>query len=185
MKICSICKEIKNTTEFHGHLSTKDRLHKECKICRNAESRALYKKKIENKSNTIDKRSLRTRKSNREVLDTQNIYSKNRYKNDPEYRLARVLRARLRSALKNQYKQTSAVKSLGCSLSELKTYLESKFQPGMNWENHGKYGWHIDHVTPLVSFNLSDPAQAAKACHYTNLQPLWAIDNLRKHGKVA
>jgi hypothetical protein len=69
---------------------------------------------------------------------------------------------------------------LGCSIPELKTYLESKFQEGMSWENWGIYGWHIDHIIPLDAFNLTNREEFLKACHYTNLQPLWAEENLKK-----
>jgi len=100
-------------------------------------------------------------------------------------RLANTLRSRLSKAIKFKNKSSSAVKDLGCSIEELKKYLESKFQPGMTWENYGVYGWHIDHIIPLASFNLSIPDEFKKACHYTNLQPLWAKDNLKKGAKIA
>jgi hypothetical protein len=59
-------------------------------------------------------------------------------------------------------------------------HLESKFQYGMNWDNWSFEGWHIDHIVPLASFDLTDRKQLLLACHYTNLQPLWAIDNFSK-----
>lgn len=62
------------------------------------------------------------------------------------------------------------------------SHLESLFKPGMSWENHGE--WHIDHILPLASFDLTDEQQAAKACHYTNLQPLWASENMSKGARV-
>ncbi len=71
---------------------------------------------------------------------------------------------------------------IGCSWIDFKIYLESKFTEGMSWDNYGK--WHIDHIVPLSSFDLSDPVQLEKACHYTNLQPLWAKDNLKKSNKI-
>ena len=80
-------------------------------------------------------------------------------------------------------KLTKEAKDLGCTIKELKIYLESKFQPGMTWENHGRFGWHIDHEVPLSSFDLTDREQFLKACHYTNLQPLWWNENLSK-GKI-
>lgn len=87
-------------------------------------------------------------------------------------------------AIKGNSKNGSAVRDLGCSIEELKTYLESKWQPGMNWDNWSKDGWHIDHIRPLASFDLSDPEQLRQACHYTNLQPLWAEDNFKKSDSV-
>lgn len=107
-----------------------------------------------------------------------------RYRTDVEFKISHNLRCRLREALKRNYKNGSAVKDLGCTISQLKTYLESKFQPGMTWDNYGYYGWHIDHIKPLASFNLTDRKQLLDACHYTNLQPLWATDNLSKNDKL-
>lgn len=108
------------------------------------------------------------------------IYEKERLSNDSLYRLQKNLRARLRSALHNNYKTGSAVRDLGCSISEFKAHLESQFQSGMTWNNYGRDGWHIDHIRPLTSFDLTDSKQIKQACHYTNLQPLWAEENLSK-----
>ena len=94
--------------------------------------------------------------------------------------LASILRRRFLLAVKNNQKSGSAVKDLGCSISEFKKYIESKFSPGMSWENRGASGWHFDHIKPLCSFDLSDRDQMKVACHYTNIQPMWAIDNLKK-----
>ena len=54
----------------------------------------------------------------------------------------------------------------------------------MTWENHGRYGWHIDHIMPCSSFDLTDPEQQKKCFHYTNLQPLWAHENMSKGAKI-
>lgn len=102
-----------------------------------------------------------------------------RYKNDINYKLAMSLRNRMRIAIKGNQKVGSAVKDLGCSVNELKKYLESKFTDGMTWDNWGE--WHIDHIKPLSSFDLSEKYQYLQATHYTNLQPLWAKDNLVKN----
>ena len=99
-------------------------------------------------------------------------------------KLSCILRQRMNKALKHNYKAGSAVKDLGCSIDDFKKYLESKFINGMNWENYGKDGWHIDHIKPLTSFDLSDRSQFIEACHYTNLQPLWWYDNLSKGIKI-
>jgi hypothetical protein len=90
----------------------------------------------------------------------------------------------MRNAIKFGYKSGSAVKDLGCSIEECKKYIESQFKESMTWENWGVYGWHLDHKIPLDSFDLTDREQFLKACHYTNLQPLWAKENLSKGNKI-
>ena len=62
-------------------------------------------------------------------------------------------------------------------------HLEALFQPGMTWDNHAIDGWHIDHIRPCTSFDLTDPEQQRQCFHYTNLQPLWAFDNISKSDK--
>jgi hypothetical protein len=110
-------------------------------------------------------------------------------RNNPQYfrdyrnsslskKIAHALRTRLRRVIKFG----SAVDNLGCSVAEVLAHLESKFVNGMNWNNYGK--WHIDHIKPLSSFDLTDPNQLALACNYKNLQPLWAADNIRKSAKL-
>jgi hypothetical protein len=98
--------------------------------------------------------------------------------NSIQNKIKRNLRSRLNKAIKNKHKMGSAVVDLGCSIEELYKHLESKFQPGMTWKNYGK--WQIDHIKPLCRFDLTDRKQLKIACHYTNLQPLWAKDNLEK-----
>jgi len=120
---------------------------------------------------------------NRDKINkTKRNYRSYKRNTDVQYTLSESLRNRLRRSLSGTY-VGSVIEYLGCTVSELKTYLESKFQPGMTWDNYGYYGWHIDHIKPLASFDLTDREQLLEACHYTNLQPLWAIDNLRKGAK--
>ena len=107
-------------------------------------------------------------------------YAKKRYASDIDFKLRTVLRARLNLAVKGNYKDGSSVEDLGCTIEELKKYLESKFLPGMSWDNWSQDGWHIDHIKPLSLFDLSDSAQLKEACHFSNLQPLWSKDNLQK-----
>lgn len=104
-----------------------------------------------------------------------------KYQKTLHFRIKNSLRTRLRLALLTKQKTGSAVRDLGCSISEFKIHLENQFQEGMSWENYGE--WHIDHIRPLSSFDLSDREQLLVACHYTNLQPLWAADNLSKADK--
>lgn len=101
-----------------------------------------------------------------------------RRKNDPSYALPRRLRQRMRVALVKGYKTGSAVKELGCSIDFFREYLEGLWTEGMSWDNLGE--WHLDHIKPLESYDLTDEEQYSAACHYTNIQPLWAADNYAK-----
>lgn len=103
-----------------------------------------------------------------------------RYANDLNFKLASRLRNRINRAIKSKFKVGSAVRDLGCSIEQLKQHLESKFKTDMSWDNWTTDGWHIDHIVPLASLDLSDPVQFQQACHYTNLQPLWWHENLDK-----
>ena len=111
-------------------------------------------------------------------------YHHKKYKNNINYKLSVLLRSRLNKALKGNYKSGSAVRDLGCTIDTLKLYIESKFQKGMSWDNYNHGGWHIDHIKPISSFDLTDRKQLLEACNYTNLQPLWAKDNLSKKDKL-
>ncbi len=124
------------------------------------------------------------KKWNDEHRDLKNqrhgVYTKLRIQIDPVFKLKLNLRTRLYKAIKGNLKAAKTMDLLGCSGEELKIYLENKFTEGMTWENHTPTGWHVDHIKPCAAFNLLDPEEQRKCFHYTNLQPLWAIDNLIK-----
>lgn len=103
---------------------------------------------------------------------------KARMQRQKEDRLAKNLRSRLNQAVRGGFKAGSAVRDLGCSIDEFRAHIEAQFLPGMSWDNWGK--WHIDHVLPLAWFDLTDRVQFLTAAHYTNMQPLWAVNNLSK-----
>jgi hypothetical protein len=94
------------------------------------------------------------------------------------YRLSHILRTRIGKALKRNSKSETTIKLLGCNVGFLKNHLEKKFKRGMSWSNYGK--WHVDHIKPCASFDMSKVSEQRKCFNYTNLQPLWAIDNIRK-----
>ena len=103
----------------------------------------------------------------------------------PQTRIALACRKRLRGILKAKKTFRLNIDQLiGCRPIELKTHLESRFAPGMNWDNYGFTGWHIDHIIPCAAFDLTKKDEAQKCFHFTNLQPLWARDNMVKHAKV-
>lgn len=116
-------------------------------------------------------------------------YARERSKVDLNFKLRRQIGIRLYHALKAQglaRKPISTVKGLGCSLSEFREHIASKFQEGMTEDNNGigEGKWNYDHIIPLASFDLSDDKQYLKAAHYTNYQPLWSKDNIKKSNKI-
>jgi predicted transcriptional regulator len=157
-KKCCKCKNWRLLTEYNYCKTHWDKLRVDCKDC-----------------------LIKWRKENREKINKKLIqYEKNRKLTDPEFKIMKTLRSRLGTALRrqNSSKNNRTIDLLGCSVSFLKGYLEEKFKDGMTWENHGE--WHIDHIKPCASFNLLDQEDQKKCFHYTNLQPLWAFENLSK-----
>lgn len=112
------------------------------------------------------------------------IYKRNYYHirkaKDPEYLLLHHLRTRFKSALKGNinFKKEFQVLS-GCDFNFIRQWFEFQFTPEMNWDNHGLY-WHIDHVKSCKSFNFNNPKNILKCFHWSNLQPLYKIENLKK-----
>ena len=209
MKICSRCKKNKSFSEFSKNKLTIDGYKNRCKGCDKKLSKDYYQKnkirirlnqkdhyqknkidilvrhreyKKQNKDKVFEYQKEYRSKNKDKMLEYQKEYQKKKYKENINYRLAKNLRNRLHKALQNNQKVGSAVKDLGCTIKELKVHLESNFQSGMVWDNWTINGWHIDHVKPLVNFDLTDRKQFLEACHYTNLCPLWAKENWSKGG---
>lgn len=113
-------------------------------------------------------------------------YTRGKYKTDIDHQLRRMLRSRLRNALDGKKKATNTLKLLGCTVEYFREHLEKQFLPGMTWTNRGQWRinnepvWHVDHIKPCVAFDLTKPEQQQECFHYSNLQPLWGVDNLRK-----
>jgi hypothetical protein len=147
-------------------------------------------RRLENLDESLKKEAIsrdKRRATQREHINkVSNEWTKRKTAEDPNFKLASRLRSRLTKAINRDQKAGSAVRDLGCPIPELKARLELMFSPGMTWENwgHGEGKWNIDHILPLASFDLTDREQFLVACHYTNLQPLWHIDNMRKGKKI-
>ena len=139
------------------------------------------KKYYEKNKEKIKEQSKEYYEKNKEkVIKRTSQRDKIRYQEDKSYRISQNLRSRLQYALKGIGKAESTMALLGCSAEQLRTHLEEKFTDGMSWDNYGYRGWHIDHIRPCASFDLTDPQQQLECFHYTNLQPLWAEDNFKK-----
>lgn len=206
-KQCAMCKDFKKFEEFNKCKRANLGLHNHCKECQKQYRRDWYLKNREQEiskaskySKSVSGKECRQRSytKNREKLLERNrkaratpharklagIARKKIYENNVSFRMSVNLRSRIRTALKNNTKSESSNKLLGCSLDDFKKYMESKFVDGMNWKNYGQKGWHIDHILPCDSFDLSNEEEQKKCFHYTNLQPLWWRDNISKGNKI-
>jgi hypothetical protein len=118
----------------------------------------------------------------KEIKQRIALYAKKKYNTNPVYKLQCLLRSRLLSGLKskNIRKTNSIFNLIGCSIQDCKNYIERQWLPGMSWENYNYSTWHVDHIKPVNTFDLTDPEQQKQCFHYTNLRPLWAKDNLSR-----
>jgi len=196
IKVCRVCNKEKKVTEFHQRKNSIDGYRNDCKDCLNKKclenpNRKLNKKNYYNSNaEKIKEKSRKWIQENKELSkesrrkyqkdnkDKRNKYSKDRYDSDPIYKLTLNCRGIILKAFKRKgWGKNSKTKDLiGCSFEELKVYLENLFIEGMTWENHGE--WHIDHKIPLSW--AKDESELVKLFHFSNLQPLWAKDNLSK-----
>lgn len=170
-RYCKLCSKKKASEYYYNNKETINKNNKEWML-KNKEKRRDYKKKY---------RQINKQK----IAQYKKVYNKHKMETDIRYKLIHRLRSRLTHIIKGKVKKGSAIKDLGCSLEEFKIYLESKFQPGMSWDNYGNKedNWSIDHIIPLSSVDIENREEFLKVNHYTNLQPLWHIDNMRKGNK--
>lgn len=128
----------------------------------------------------------RWHKANRDILNAYKARLYIKLKHVPVFMMIKSQRARVHKIFKNinAKKLESTIDILGCSAVHLKDYIASKFKKGMTWDNYGSKGWHVDHIRPLASFDMLDPKQVNVAFHYSNLQPLWWHENLKKGCKT-
>ena len=156
-----------------------------------AKKRLKRKRERYNADERLRKQILAKNKISRQAMSPQERrrrltkhldYCNKRYREDPLFNLSTRVRRRIKIFLKGSGldKRTATRQMIGCDTATLKAHLEAKFSEGMSWDNKNK--WHIDHIIPLASAKSQDEIEAL--CHYTNLQPLWAIDNIKKGNKI-
>lgn len=148
----------------------------------------IYASQKEWVKNNRDKARERKRrwdfKNKDKVAEQRRNRENSRRISDPAFKIKRNLSRRIRRALDGSIKHSQTMHLTGCSQEELKHYLESLWKSGMSWYNYGVHGWHIDHIKPISSFNLNDPEEQKMCFHWTNLQPLWAKENMEKADKI-
>jgi len=146
------------------------------------QARELYYKNVENSRR---QNAARKKRQWPYIKPRVAAYLRKRYSENSQFRLAQLLRTRIRRALvkQNATKRNSTTCLVGVSFQELRAHLEKQFRPGMTWENHGTI-WEIDHIRPCASFDLSDFEQQKICFHYSNLQPLFSEENRKKGDAV-
>ena len=200
-KRCTNCNDLKFLSDFHRSSTSRDGHKETCKLCRKEEHRIHYLSHKEdyarNSKQWVDghRQEMRdyhrtygkTKRRKKYIVsyrirnrDRRTSYQRFLMHQNIGYRIATYLRHRLGSAIKSQNcpESNKTLVLLGCSMGEFRKHLGSKFLVGMTWANYGK--WHIDHIKPCATFDLSLPYEQAVCFHYTNMQPLWAMDNYRK-----
>lgn len=144
-------------------------------------SRAHY---LANKEEYKQREQEYRKKNKPAVAARKNRYSRRRYQQDVKYRLTKCLRTRISKVLNGRNKSANSLELLGCTAAQLREHLEKQFTDSMSWANYGHDGWHMDHIRPCASFDLTKEAAQRTCFHYTNLQPLWAADNIKKGDKI-
>lgn len=189
---CSKCGLKKLKSEFNKRVDRSIGIYSSCKTCCKA-NKKIYKpitigKKICTKCLILKDvtmffaaNHIKNGRSS-ECKTCSNIRKLDYLHNSPTTRIVENLRRRTRAVLVGSNKSNSTIKLIGCSPEELKCYLESKFSSGMSWDNYGD--WHIDHIVPCATYDLSKADEQSACFHYTNLQPLWAKDNLTKGDRI-
>lgn len=176
------CKHCDNIYKRTKYCKDKERIRRRNYRKNNPEKNKLYEQHYRNKNrDNINKNAQKWRQAPKNK-QTVRKYINERYKTDIEYKLKVRLRQRLHRIMKSKGIKLKPEKEIGCTLSQLKTYLEQQFVEGMNWDNYGE--WHIDHIKPIASFDLTNNEEFKLCCHFTNLQPMWALDNIKKGDKV-
>lgn len=159
-KICCRCNNELSKSLFFNSKNRKDGKHPVCKKCTYIENQ-LPKNKIKTKIR-------------------YNRWLKHKMNTDINFRLVKRLRKRMKSAINGSIRLDRTMKMIGCTISEFRNHIEAQFTDGMTWENYGFNGWHIDHIIPCSEYNLERTENVYKCFHYTNLQPLWCMDNWSK-----
>lgn len=197
MKTCSKCKVEKELSEFNKSKTREDGLRWSCRSCDknyslvNKEYYKQYRKQyyLDNKEKAkqyhLDNKDKIAKINKQWYLDNRekvNEKVRNRKQTDLFFKLKCNIRNSIYIQMKKQgYSKTSKTQQiLGCDFETFKAHLEKQFTKGMNWNNQGE--WHLDHIYPVSL--AKDEAHLIELNHYTNFQPLWAIDNLKKGNKI-
>ncbi len=165
-KTCTKCNTDKPLTEFYTHAG-KGNIRAECKECASKDRKQHYQNNRKN------------------VIKQTTQYKLNRMKVDPAFKLEIRLRARIYSAFtsQGQVKKERTREYLECTPSYFKRWMKYQLYDGMTMDNYGWY-WHIDHVIPCASFDLTKEEDIKKCFHWSNCRPYVGSKNSSKRNKI-
>ncbi len=196
LKFCPICSNIKLLCDFGFKKNSLYGLQPICRNCKSIKD-SEYRERLKNEGRYKDMKKSEYQKNKTKYREAGLIYNKEKRDYKKEYKSTLILRnknplAKLRNVVRNRLlvglkyrgfkKNSPTIDILGADWSVIEKHISDKFTDGMNWENHGRYGWHIDHIIPLS--NAKNEKEFYELCHYMNLQPLWFLDNLEKGTKT-
>lgn len=188
MKKCKQCNIVKDFKEFSpaGVYKDKQYYRGECRICNATMQSNNQTAQIKYRNSENGKAKKKAFKQTSTYREQQRLYESTRLINDDLFKLKKRIRDRTTKFIKAQgFKKTSTfAEYIGCTTQKLREHLQSKFTEGMTWETygHGIGKWTIDHIVPLAI--ATNESEMYKLCHYTNLQPMWYLDNILKADKV-
>jgi hypothetical protein len=210
MKLCSGCATEKPFSNFNRSSRASHGLHNHCRDCQKLTRKLHYEANREQhleyarlqRKDPAKKEAWKQKLATDHDLRSRLLeYNRNRRRNDrcrkmaneakrrneqafPSAKIARTLRARTRKVLVGINKAAATIDLLGCTIEDFRLHLESQFEAGMTWDNYGYHGWHIDHLRPCASFDLTDSAQQYECFNYKNMRPSWRFDNQSKGEKI-
>lgn len=209
-KVCGGCRMGKPFSEFNKSSRSRHGLHNHCRDCQRLSKRRYYLANMEKEKSKSAARGKdhavraaakaryaadhayraseleknRVRRRTPDAREKANAARARLVDRSPTAKLAIYSRIRVRKALQGVARSASTMALIGCDADALRLHMERQFKPGMSWDNYGYRGWHVDHIRPCASFDLTDPDQQQECFHYTNLRPEWRYDNQSKGSKL-
>jgi hypothetical protein len=173
MKKCTSCKIEKEESldNFRFGKGYKNNLRSSCRVCEN-ESKKVYDERYRNKLESKIK-----------MKDYCREYVKSKKEKNTQYKIKSRITNKIYQAIKGNYKKGQGVNYLGCDIKFYKNYISSMFIKDMSWDNWSIKTWHIDHIKPINSFDLTNEEELKLCFNYKNTRPMFWLENIKKTDK--
>lgn len=178
-KVCTTCQEEKVISEFYNAERGKYGVKSKCKKCYNINKKKYY---IKTKEKRLEYCRQYTLDNKEKIKEYNREYKKKKYREDPVFKVSSRMRRVIGQCIKRKkyIKKSKTQDILGCDFVFFKNYIQRQFKDGMTWDNYGE--WHLDHIKPMATAKTEE--QVLRLNHYTNFQPLWAKENIKKRNKI-